>query len=159
MNISDLILLIVVANAAPILTAYAMRDRFNFPLDAGLFLLDGQRIFGKSKTVRGIVAAIGITTIAALIIGHPAICGFLVGAYAMLGDLTSSFLKRRMRLPSSGQAPVLDHIPEALFPTMLLASSFDLTTVGIIAVAVAFLLIAVVLSPMLWSAGLRKQPY
>lgn len=159
MNISDLISLIIVANAAPILAAYAMRDRFDFPFDGGLLFFDGQRIFGKSKTVRGIVAAIGTTTIVALIIGHPAICGILVGTYAMLGDLTSSFLKRRMKLPSSSRVAVLDHVPEALFPTMLLAPAIGLATGGIIAVAVAFMLIAVVLSPLLYNAGLRQQPY
>lgn len=95
----------------------------------------------------------------ALIIGHPAICGILVGTYAMLGDLTSSFLKRRMKLPSSSRVAVLDHVPEALFPTMLLAPAIGLVTGGIIAVAVAFMLIAVVLSPLLYNAGLRKQPY
>lgn len=150
---------IIVANASPILAAYAMRGRLDFPLDGGLLLFDGQPIFGESKTVRGIVAAIGLTAIVAVMAGHPAICGILIGAYAMLGDLTSSFLKRRMRLPSSSRAPVLDHIPEAFYPAMLLAPGLGLATSEIIAVAATFLLIAVFLSPVLYNARLRKQPY
>ena len=38
----------------------------------------------------------------------------------MAGDLFSSFVKRRLHLPSSSMAIGLDHIPESLFP--LLAS-------------------------------------
>lgn len=159
MNIPSLFFLIIVANAAPILAAYSMGGRLTTPFDGGHSLPDGQRLFGDSKTIRGIVAAIGLTTIVAVVIGHPAIAGILVGTYTMLGDLTSSFLKRRMRLPSSSRAPVLDHIPEALFPTMIMAPGFGLATGGIIAVAVTFLLVAVVVSPILYSAGLRKQPY
>jgi len=159
MNIPDLVFLIIVANASPILAAYAIGDRFSFPLDGGLALPDGQRMFGGSKTIRGIAAAIGTTTIVAVVIGHPAICGILVGLYAMLGDLISSFLKRRLRLPSSSRAPVLDQLPEALLPTMVLAPDFGLAAGGVIAAAIAFMLIAVVLSPLLYSAGIRKQPY
>jgi len=69
-----------VANASPILAAYALRGRFDYPFDGGLALLDGQRVFGKSKTIRGIVSAIVLTTLVAMMIGHPAICGILVGA-------------------------------------------------------------------------------
>jgi len=159
MNILDLVFLIVVANASPILAAYLLRDRFDFPFDAGIVLFDGQRIFGKSKTIRGIVAAVGLTTATAVIIGHPAICGLLIGAYAMLGDVASSFLKRRMQLPSSSQAPVLDHLPEALLPTMILAPNFDLATGGVATVVVAFILTSMILSPILYSVGIRTQWY
>lgn len=159
MNILDLVFLIIVANASPILAAYLLRGRFDYPFDAGLVLFDGQRILGKSKTIRGIVAAIGLTTAAAVVIGHPAIWGALIGACAMLGDIASSFLKRRMQLPSSSQAPVLDQLPEALLPTMILAPNFELATGGIATVVVAFILTAMVLSPILYSAGIRKQRY
>ncbi len=159
MNILDLVFLIIVANASPILATFVMRDRFDYPVDASFKLFDGQRIFGKSKTIRGIVAAIGLTTGAAVIIGHPAICGLLVGAYAMLGDVVSSFLKRRMQLPSSSQALVLDQLPEALLPAMVLAPNIGLATGGVATVVIAFTLTAMVLSPILYTAGIRKQRY
>lgn len=159
MNILDLVFLIIVANASPILVACVLRNRLDYPLDAGFMLFDGQRIFGKSKTIRGIAAAIGLTTGAAVIIGHPAICGILIGAYAMLGDIASSFLKRRMQLPSSSQALVLDQLPESLLPAMILAPSIGLAIGGVATVVIAFTLIAMTLSPMLYGAGIRKQWY
>jgi len=159
MNILDLVFLIIVANAAPVLATYAMQDTFDYPLDARLMLADGQRIFGESKTIRGIVAAIVSTTVAAVMIGHPGLCGILVGTYAMLGDLLSSFVKRRMRRPSSSRAPVLDQLPEALLPTMILAPYFSLATGDVIVVVVAFLLAAVTVSPMLYNVGIRSTWY
>ncbi|MCH7981973.1 MAG: CDP-archaeol synthase [Proteobacteria bacterium] len=159
MNIPDLIFLIIVANAAPILVTYAMRNRFDYPLDGRFILADGQRVFGDSKTIRGIVAAIVFTAIAALMIGHPGLCGILVGAYAMLGDLLSSFLKRRIRLPSSSRAPVLDQLPEALLPTVILAPYFGLATGDVIVIVVTFLLVAVTVSPMLYNVGIRATWY
>lgn len=159
MNIPDLIFLIIVANAAPILVTYAMRNRFDYPLDARFILADGQRVFGESKTIRGIVAAIVFTAIAALMIGHPGFCGILVGSYAMLGDLLSSFLKRRIRLPSSSRAPALDQLPEALLPTVILAPYFGLATGDVIVIVVTFVLVAVTVSPMLYNVGIRATWY
>jgi hypothetical protein len=46
--------------------------------------------------------------------------GVVVGSMAMLGDLFSSFVKRRLNLPPSSRATFLDQVPESLFP--LLAS-------------------------------------
>ena len=87
------------------------------------------------------------------------ICGILIGAYAMIGDVASSFVKRRMHLPSSSQALVLDQLPEALLPTMILAPNIGLATSGVATVVIAFTLTAMVLSPILYSAGIRKQWY
>ena len=159
MSIVDLVFLIVVANASPILATYAMRSRFDYPVDAGFMLSDGRPLFGESKTIRGIVAALASTIFAAIIIGHPAICGILVGTYAMLGDLLSSFLKRRVRLPSSSRAPVLDQLPEALLPTIILAPEVGLSAGEVTVVVVAFFLLAVSLSPMLFNLGIRNRWY
>ncbi len=159
MSIVDLVFLIVVANASPILATYAMRNRFDYPVDAGFMLSDGRPLFGESKTIRGIVAALALTIFAAIIIGHPAICGVLVGTYAMLGDLLSSFVKRRVRLPSSSRAPVLDQLPEALLPTIILAPEVGLSPGEVTVVVVAFFLLAVSLSPMLFNLGIRNRWY
>jgi len=159
MSIVDLVFLIVVANASPILATYAMRNRFDYPVDTGFMLSDGRPLFGESKSIRGIVATLALTPIAAITIGHPAICGVLVGTYAMLGDLLSSFVKRRMRLPPSSRAPVLDQLPEALLPTIILAPEVGLSAGEVTVVVVTFFLLAVTLSPMLFNLGIRNRWY
>jgi len=159
MSLLDLLFLIIVANASPILAAYLMRDKLDYPLDAGLALFDGQRVLGRSKTIRGIVAAVGCCTGAAVIIGHPPICGFVVSVFAMSGDVASSFVKRRMRFPSSSQAPILDHLPESFLPAIVFAPDIGLKTGGVATVVTAFTLTAMILSPVLYSIGIRKQRY
>ncbi len=159
MSIVDFVFLIIVANASPIVTALAMRNRFNYPVDCGRILTDGMPLFGESKTIRGLVAAVSLTTVAAMLIGHPAIYGTLVGAYSMLGDLLSSFVKRRVKLPPSSRARVLDQLPEALLPTLVLAHEVGLSVGEVTVVVVVFFLFAITLSPMLFILGIRERWY
>ena len=42
--------------------------------------------------------------------------GLVVGVAAMFGDACSSFIKRRLGMPSGAMALGLDHVPESLFP-------------------------------------------
>lgn len=41
------------ANGAPIIVRNLLGDRFRWPIDANLKLVDGHPLFGPSKTVRG----------------------------------------------------------------------------------------------------------
>jgi RNA polymerase sigma factor (sigma-70 family) len=98
MSILDVVFLLLVANGAPILTDCLFRSRLYNALDAGFRLADGRPLFGTSKTVRGIAGAIVATSGAAVAIGYSPAIGLLVSAVAMFGDLTSSFIKRRLAL-------------------------------------------------------------
>ena len=155
----DVLLLLFVANGAPILADCVCRHRLTLPVDGGLMLLDGRPLFGGSKTVRGLIASIGATTCAALLLGYPAVTGFLFGSLAMLGDLLSSFIKRRYGWPSTSKAFLLDQIPESLVPTVALASQFELTAATVVTVVTVFVLLAVTLARLLYLTGIRKQPH
>lgn len=58
-----LLLLMTVANGAPAIVRNIFGRRFDFPLDGGIHLKDGQPLLGSSKTVRGLAASI-IATVA-----------------------------------------------------------------------------------------------
>jgi hypothetical protein len=77
----------------------------------------------------------------------------------MAGDIFSSFLKRRFRLPASSKATGLDQIPEALFPLLACSSmlSFGITDV-VVGVAV-FFLGSFVVSRLSYRLGIRDHPY
>jgi hypothetical protein len=81
------------------------------PLDGGMTLADGQ--FGHSKTIRGVVLSIVVTTMGAPSIGVAWTIGLVVAATAMIGDLFSSFTKRRMNLPPGSMALGLDQTPQS----------------------------------------------
>ena len=162
-EILQLLLLIIIANGAPIITSWVMRrwlnDSFNFAIDFGLNLPDDHRIFGSSKTWRGIAAALLVTPVAACLLGQSAETGLLVAAYAIAGDLFSSFIKRRLAMKPSSMAPLLDQIPESLFPAYMLRHVFDLEISSVAGLVLIFIIIELALSHILYRWGLRKRPY
>lgn len=154
-----LLLLIVTANAVPVLLTTLLGRRFATPLDGGRKFLDGRPWFGKSKTLRGITGALLATLLVARLLHLPLAIGLLVAAGAMAGDLTSSFIKRRLNRPPSSQAIGLDQIPEALFPLLLVQSLMHLGALSIVFLTLVFMVLEMTLSPLLHKLHLRKTPY
>ena len=96
------------------------------PLDGGWSLWDGRPVFGPSKTLRGVVAALAATPLAAWVLGVGWGLGLVIAMGAMAGDLLASFTKRRLGLPSSASVPLLDHLPETLIPALLVKGAMGL---------------------------------
>ena len=113
--ILQLLILLLLANGTPVVAKKILGDRVGYPLDGGVEFVDGRPLFGRSKTIRGVVLAVLVTTAGAPMIGLEWGIGVLVGTFAMASDLASSFLKRRLGLPPSSGASGLDQLPEALF--------------------------------------------
>lgn len=155
----DLLLLIVVANGAPLLLFDLLREHWNHPVDGGWKLADGERLFGPSVTLRGFIAAVMCTAMCAVLLDHPFGLGITVGLLAMLGDACSSFVKRRMKLASGHRALGLDQIPEAAFPLMAVRSPYGLGWVDIGLMVVAFFFLELLLSRILYHLHLRERPY
>jgi hypothetical protein len=159
MAIVTVLLLLGVANGAPILLNKLLGRRFVYPVDGGLRWRDGRPLFGASKTVGGILAAVAATALAAKWLGLSFGFGALFGALAMLGDLISSFVKRRRGLKPSSMAPGLDQIPEALLPTVAAAFYLELTLLDVVLIVALFFSLEVILSPLLFLLNIRKRPY
>ena len=96
------------ANAAPLLLGGGA------PLDGGKNFLDGERIFGAHKTVRGLAAGI----IAGSLIGlaespvdsRLLFGGFVIALGTVLGDLLGAFFKRRIRIKPGSPLPIVDQL-------------------------------------------------
>lgn len=153
------LLLLVVANSAPLLGHKLFGQRFGYPLDGGWRIFDGRPLLGPSKTLRGIALSISTTTAAALVLGLPWATGALIAGFSMLGDLTSSFIKRRLGRPPSSRALLLDQVPESLFPLLLFRERLGLTAWDIAVVALAFFVLELLFSRLLYRLHLRDQPY
>ncbi|HME27949.1 MAG TPA: CDP-archaeol synthase [Acetobacteraceae bacterium] len=151
--------LLVLANSMPVVAKKILGDRFAWPLDFGLKLPDGHRLFGASKTIRGVALAVSSCWAGAPLIGLEADLGARIAALAMAGDLLSSFIKRRLRLPPSSQALGLDQIPESLLPLLACIDPLDLTMYDIAAGVVIFLVGELLLSRLLFRIHLRDRPY
>jgi CDP-diglyceride synthetase len=157
--ILQLLVLLMLANGTPVIAKKLLGDRYSYPLDGNLTFADGRPLFGRSKTIRGIVLAVLVTTAGAPLIGLGWKTGFLVGSFAMAGDLVSSFSKRRLNLPSSSRASGLDQVPESLFPLLACRYLLSLAVADIAVCVVMFFVGEVVLSRLLYALHLRDRPY
>ncbi len=151
--------LLVTANGAPLLVNNMLDKRWAWPVDNHLKLRDGHRLFGNTKTWRGLCSAVFFTALAAISCGLEPSTGALFGALAMVGDLLASFLKRRIGRAESSRARGLDTVPESLFPILLLKDPLALSLIDIILVVALFFLIEEVVSPVLYRLHIRKRPY
>ena len=159
LELFQLLLLIIIANGAPILIRVLFRGRFNQAVDFGLKMPDGYDILGASKTWRGVCAAIAATPAAAWLMGYSLETGFLVAIYAVVGDLLSSFLKRRLGKEPSSMAFILDQVPESLLPGLMMMDVFKLELQSILIMVLIFIIIELLLSHILYEWGIRKRPY
>jgi CDP-2,3-bis-(O-geranylgeranyl)-sn-glycerol synthase len=97
-----------VANAAPLLFGGGA------PLDGGKNFLDGERIFGSHKTVRGLFAGIIAGSVIGLaespVDGRLLLGGFVIALGTVLGDLLGAFFKRRIGIEPGSPLPVVDQL-------------------------------------------------
>ena len=154
------LILISAANMAPVICERIWGTRFAGPIDGGLVLGDGHPLLGRSKTWRGVAAAILLASCAAvLIVGLPPQVGALAAACAMAGDCLSSFTKRRIGLEPSSMSVGLDQIPEALLPAIACRIYMPLSLFDIVAIVAVFFAGQLALSRLSFAIGLRDRPY
>ena len=127
MNFVQLLILLIAANATPWIVARALGDRWSAPLDFGVVLPDGERMFGSHKTWRGVIFGAVACALAAKAVGVEPMSGLSFGALSLLGDVCSSAFKRRAHWPPGREVPVVDQLPECLLPIALLAQPLDLS--------------------------------
>jgi CDP-2,3-bis-(O-geranylgeranyl)-sn-glycerol synthase len=159
LHILQLLVLLAAANGIPILANKIFGSRFARPLDAGIMLFDRRPVFGHSKTIRGILASILITTIGAPLIGLSPAIGAIVASTAMAGDLFSSFVKRRLDFPPSSQAIGLDQVPESLLPMLACRDVLSLSAADLALGVGLFFVGELILSRLLYRLHLRDRPY
>ncbi len=147
------------ANGAPLLAARLLGHHYNRPLDGGVCLADGQPLLGAAKTWRGIISCLLLTPLLAMLLCLSLVIGLGLAAFAMLGDLCSSFIKRRLAMPASSQALLLDQLPESLLPVLAAMYWLPLGWWQGGLIVIAFVAIDIYLSPLLYRLGLRLKPY
>ena len=157
--IAQLLTLLAVANGTPIIVEKFLGKFLAFPIDGGATLADGKPLFGSSKTLRGLALSILATTSVAPLIGLNWKIGALLALMAMIGDLMSSFVKRRMGLAPSDRAIGLDQIPESLLPLLACALFLPLTFFDVVVATLTFFVGELALSRVLFKLHIRDRPY
>jgi CDP-2,3-bis-(O-geranylgeranyl)-sn-glycerol synthase len=98
-----------VANSTPIIFGGGRA------IDFGKRFMDGERIFGPNKTVRGFVSGLVLGSFVGLIeqlivsqgLLHRSI---LISLGSLSGDLVGAFIKRRIKLPPGFPLPLMDQL-------------------------------------------------
>ena len=85
----QILFLMMLANGAPVIAKRIFGQRCVYPVDANIRFYDGCRLFGSSKTIRGVVCALAVTAAAAPLVGLSVQLGLVIAAAAMAGDLLS----------------------------------------------------------------------
>jgi hypothetical protein len=155
----QLLVLLTLANGTPVIAKKVFGARLAWPLDGGLGFIDRRPLLGRSKTVRGIVLAVLAAVLGGALLGPGWRIGLAVGALAMVGDLLSSFVKRRLDRRPSSQAIGIDQIPEALLPLLACRAALGLGLLDIVVVVVAFFVGELVVSRLLFRLHIRDEPY
>lgn len=127
LEIFKIVFFLLWINGLPPLVAILLRDRYDRAVDGGKHWIDGRPIFGPNKTLRGIIAGSAGGTLLFPLIGQAWWVAGITGLLAMIGDLLSSFIKRRSALPSGRNVVVLDQLFETLFPLMFINLFHPLT--------------------------------
>lgn len=155
----ELLVMLLATNGAPILTARIFQMHGARPLDLGRQLRDRRPIFGRSKTWRGVTAALVMSCALSMLFGYGIWFGLVFGVLVMIGDLISSFIKRRIGLESSDQCMGLDQLPESLLPSAYAVGVLGVGWWWAPLLALAFMLLEVLISRPLFWLNIRKRPY
>jgi CDP-2,3-bis-(O-geranylgeranyl)-sn-glycerol synthase len=158
-SIGICVILLIVANGAPVIATDIFKNHFQFPIDGGHRFFDGRPWLGHSKTWRGVIAAILTTTLVAKLFSFDWQFGILFAGLAMTGDLLASFSKRRIGISVSGRARLLDQLPESILPVLLLRDSLGLSLSDVVIVVAVFTLLDLLVSPLLYRLHIRRRPY
>jgi CDP-2,3-bis-(O-geranylgeranyl)-sn-glycerol synthase len=157
--IAQLLTLLAVANGVPVIAAKLLGKEHAIPLDGNATLSDGKRLFGSSKTLRGLILSVAITSASAPLVGLGFMVGFIVATGAMIGDLFSSFVKRRLAMPESSKFTGLDQIPESFLPLLACMAFLPLTLGSALLGTLLFFVGAIALSRIFFKLNIRDQPY
>ena len=133
-----ILILLWAVNLAPPLLAYYLDNRWHQPLDSGRNWLDGRPLLGSHKTIRGVIAGVATGAVGGVYLGLPAWLGLAAGVLSMIGDLLSSFLKRRLGKTSGAVVPGLDQVFEGGLPFAVLGPFFNLGAAQVTGLVLAF---------------------
>ena len=159
MLIIKALFLLLLANGTPVIAKKLLGARLAYPLDGGKLFFDGRPIFGRSKTLRGIIASLIVTGIGAWLIGYSLQLGLIFAAASISGDLASSFIKRRLGLAPSSRALGLDQLPESILPLLFCWQALSLEISTAVIIVGLFFAGELVLSRLLFRLNIRDRPY
>lgn len=135
---AKILILLWSINFAPPLLAHFLDTRWDRPFDRNRLFRDGRPLFGPHKTDRGLIGALLMGTGIGLLLGFPWWVGLGCAVLSMVGDLSTSFIKRRVGLTSGTVTPGIDQLLEGLLPFAVLVRYEPLGTAEVVTLLTVF---------------------
>ena len=151
--VHQLLLLLVITNATPVILSLLAGQRWNRPLDGNHQFLDRKPLLGPSKTIRGVLGSVLVTALIAPLFSLTVLEGAGFALLAMAGDVCSSFIKRRLDIAPSRSVPFLDQLPETLLPLWGMQTALGANTREILLAAAFFIVIDLLLTRLIRPAS------
>ena len=146
-----------VANSTPVLLGGGA------PIDHGREFIDGRRLFGTNKTVKGFACGLLLGSVAGLaesilfrnyLLTH---VGILASLGALLGDLFGAFLKRRLDILPGHPLPVVDQLDFLLGALVLISPLLNVTIGAVLILVVATIPIHLLSNALAYMLRLKKH--
>jgi predicted MPP superfamily phosphohydrolase len=129
-------------NLTPVLLAYFFEGKWDTPLDKGILFIDGKPLLGSHKTIRGTLGGIAAGIFFGLVLGISWWVALSAGIMSMLGDLLSSFIKRRLDMIEGADSPVMDQLFEGALPFVIIAPAYSLSFAKLFFLILVFVIVA-----------------
>ena len=140
------------ANAAPVALGGGP------PLDGGEKWLDGKPFLGGHKTLRGCIVGV-ITGLLIGILQGSFYAGLTQGLGAILGDLISSFLKRRWDIAPGEGFPLLDQL-DFIVAAIILSQSYTRASLQeMLIILVVTVPIHYFMNYLAWLIKIKENPW
>jgi CDP-2,3-bis-(O-geranylgeranyl)-sn-glycerol synthase len=164
-DLSDLLIAVYVAIPSYVANSTPVVLGGGSPIDRGRKFVDGRRIFGANKTVRGFAFGLLLGSAAGLAeailfrnyLLAPA--GVLASLGALLGDLFGAFLKRRLDIPPGHPLPVVDQLDFILGALVLISPLLKITTGAVFILVIATVPIHLLSNALAYVLRLKKRPW
>jgi CDP-2,3-bis-(O-geranylgeranyl)-sn-glycerol synthase len=146
-----------VANSTPVVLGGGA------PIDRGRGFVDGRRLLGTNKTVKGFAYGLLFGSVAALaeaILFRNyllVLAGILASLGALLGDLFGAFLKRRLDILPGHPLPVVDQLDFVLGALVLTSPLLNITMGAVLILVIATVPIHLLSNAVAYMLRLKKR--
>jgi CDP-2,3-bis-(O-geranylgeranyl)-sn-glycerol synthase len=146
-----------VANSTPVVLGGGA------PIDRGREFVDGRRLLGTNKTVKGFAYGLLFGSVAALaeaILFRNyllVLAGILASLGALLGDLFGAFLKRRLDILPGHPLPVVDQLDFILGALVLTSPLLNVTMGAVLILVIATVPIHLLSNVVAYMLRLKKR--
>jgi len=146
------------ANAVPVVFGGGQ------PLDFGKTFKDNRPIFGSHKTIRGFFAGLIIGTLVGVgesFVFHyyNPLLGFTLSLGALVGDLTGSFVKRRLGFAPGSFLPIIDEINFVLFALLFSLPVAPPTLILVLIILAVTIPIHLLTNFLAYLVHVKKRPW